>query len=210
MSDILEQTAKSPDAYLDEDKGGASWRPPSTVPRPDLMDADGGDDEFRKLIYGIFTMTVNFDRIRERMATALGLSGIQYHILMVVAELSATAPATVSVVADRLHTSGAYVTMESKKLMRRGFLDKRRNPDDGRSVILVVTKEGRDAIETFSPHLRDINDTLFDGIGPETFSQFQAIVDHMTRTSDRAIDTADRIARDHTEIGDKVTGAIWR
>jgi MarR family transcriptional regulator, organic hydroperoxide resistance regulator len=186
------------------------WRLPRTTNTEALLDADGGDADFRNMIYGIFTMTVNFDRIRERMATALGLSGIQYHILMVVAELSADMPVTVSIIAERLHTSGAYVTMESKKLIRRGFLDKQPNPDDGRSVIINLTQEGRDAIDAFAPHHQAINEELFDGIGPETFEHFRAIVDHMSRSSTRAADLAEILARDHTEIGDITVGAIWR
>jgi MarR family transcriptional regulator, organic hydroperoxide resistance regulator len=186
------------------------WQLPLTTTSDALLDGDGGDAEFRRMIYGIFTMTVNFDRIRERMATALGLSGIQYHILMVIAELSADRPVTISVIADRLHTSGAYVTMECKKLIRRGFLEKNPNPDDGRSVIVSLTDEGRTAIDAFAPHLQKINDELFDGIGPETFQQFRAIVDHMSRTSTRAADLAEILAREHTEIGDIAVGAIWR
>ena len=188
----------------------SEWTLPPSTTLDAMLDKAGGDAEFRKLIYGVFTMTVNFDRIRERMATALGLSGIQYHILMVVAELTPDEPVTVSLIADRLHTSGAYVTMESKKLMRRGFLDKRPNPDDGRSVILHLTKEGQAAIDSFTPHLQKINDELFDGMGPETFARFREIVDHMTRTSARAVDMAETVAREHTEIGDIAVGAVWR
>tara|TARA_R110002072_G_scaffold43702_25_gene122642 strand:- start:6184 stop:6774 length:591 start_codon:yes stop_codon:yes gene_type:complete len=186
------------------------WQLPPTTNRSELRDADGGDADFRRMIYGIFTMTVNFDRIRERMATALGLSGIQYHILMVVAELSTEMPVTISVIAERLHTSGTYVTMETKKLMRRGFLDKQPNPEDGRSVLISLTQEGRDAIDAFAPHLQAINDELFDGIGPETFEQFRGIVEHMSRTSTRAAELADILARDHTDIADITVGAIWR
>lgn len=186
------------------------WRLPTTTHHAALLDSNGSDADFRKLIYGIFTMTVNFDRIREHMAAALGLSGIQYHILMVVAELSADEPVTVSTVAGRLHTSGAYVTMETKKLMRRGFLDKQRNPDDGRSVIITLTDEGRTAVEDFAPYNQEINSELFDGIGPETFQQFRAIVDHMSRTSTRAAEKAEILSRNHTDIGDKAVGAIWR
>lgn len=187
-----------------------NWRLPRTTNSEALLDADGGDADFRNMIYGIFTMTVNFDRIRERMATALGLSGIQYHILMVVAELSADMPVTVSVIAERLHTSGAYVTMEIKKLIRRGFLDKQPNPDDGRSVIINLTREGCDAIDAFAPHHQAINEELFDGIGPETFGQFRAVVEHMSRNSTRAAELAEILARDHTDIGDITVGAIWR
>ncbi len=184
------------------------WQMPRTTTSAALLDREGGDADFRRLIYGIFTMTVNFDKIRERMATALGLSGIQYHILMVVAELSAEEPVTISTVADRLHTSGAYVTMETKKLMRRGFLDKYPNPADGRSVILVLTPEGRQTIEEFAPYLCEINKELFDGFRSETFEAFRNIVDHMTRTSVRASELAERIAREKMEIGDVAIGAI--
>ena len=187
-----------------------SWRLPRTINTEALLDSDGGDADFRRMIYGIFTMTVNFDRMRERMASALGLSGIQYHILMVVAELSADMPVTVSIIAERLHTSGAYITMECKKLIRQSFLDKQPNPDDGRSVIMSLTDEGRATIDAFAPHLQTINDQLFDGVGPETFQQFRAIVDHMSRTSTRAADLTEILARDHTEIGDIAVGAIWR
>ncbi|MDE0797000.1 MAG: MarR family winged helix-turn-helix transcriptional regulator [Alphaproteobacteria bacterium] len=187
-----------------------NWRLPTTTHHPALLDSNGSDADFRRMIYGIFTMTVNFDRIRECMATALGLSGIQYHILMVVAELSADLPVTVTTVAGRLHTSGAYVTMETKKLIRRGFLDKQRNPDDGRSVIITLTDEGRAAIDAFAPYHQEINSELFSDIDAETFQQFRAIVDHMSRTSTRAAEKAEILARDHTDIGDKAVGAIWR
>jgi DNA-binding MarR family transcriptional regulator len=186
------------------------WRLPPTTQNQALLDSDGGDSSFRSLIYDIFTMTVNFDRIREKMAMALGLSGIQYHILMVVAELSLDRPATISGVADRLHTSGAYVTMETKKLTRRGFLGKQPNPEDGRSVIITLTKEGRSVVDAFAPHLQAINDELFDGVGPETFRQFCAITDHMSRTSKRAADLAEILRRDHAEMGEIRVGAISR
>lgn len=202
--------AMTDEAQTVEPPPETEWRMSKTTTRAALLDAAGNDADFRQLIYGIFTMSVNFDRIRERMATALGLSGIQYHILMVVAELSPDAAVTVSVVAERLHTSGAYVTMETKKLMRRGLLDKRPNPEDGRSVVLVLTEDGREVVDGFAPYLQEINDTLFEDMGPETFARFREIVGHMMQTSARAADLAERVAREHTEIGDRAAGAIWR
>lgn len=199
-----------PGVEADVQSARDNWRLPTTTHHAALLDGNGSDADFRKMIYGIFTMTVNFDRIRETMASALGLSGIQYHILMVVAELSADAPVTVTTVAGRLHTSGAYVTMETKKLMRRGFLDKQRNPDDGRSVLITLTDEGRAAIDAFAPYHQEINSELFGGIDAETFQQFRTIVDQMSRTSTRAAEKAAILARDHTDIADIAVGAIWR
>ena len=208
MPDIQSESDLS--AIQDRNSNHGEWRLPTTTDHSALLDSNGSDADFRKMIYGIFTMSVNFDRIRDCMAAALGLSGIQYHILMVVAELCAEGPVTISIVAERLHTSGAYVTMETKKLMRRGFLDKQRNPDDGRSVIITLTNEGRAAVDDFAPYNREINGELFDGVGPETFQQFRAIVDHMSRTSARAAQKAEILSRDHSDIGDNAIGAIWR
>lgn len=204
-SDPKPATAGSADT--DAQTACDNWRLPPTTHHTALLDANGSDADFRKLIYGIFTMTVNFDRIRESMAAALGLSGIQYHIMMVVAELSVETSVTVSAVAERLHTSGAYVTMETKKLMRRGFLDKRPNPDDGRSVIITLTDEGRAAIEAFAPFQQEINSELFGAIDADTFQEFRAIVDHMSKTSTRAAEKAAILSRDHADIA---VGAIWR
>ena len=184
-----------------------AWHLPGTTSRPQFLDSDGGDTEFRRLIYGIFTMAVNFDRIRERLATSLGLSGKQYHILMVVAELAPHQPVTISTVANQLHISSAYTTMETKKLLSRGLLRKRPNPDDGRSVILELTADGRAAIEGLAPCLREINDTLFEDMGPETFRQFLGIIDHMKRTSSRAADLSDHMARRWLE---PASGAVRR
>ena len=135
---------------------------------------------------------------------------IQYHILMVIAELAPPKNVTVSQIAERLHTSGAYVTMETKKLMRQGFLDKRPNPDDGRSVLLGLTTEGRAVIDSFAPHLQAINDQLFEGMGPETFARFREIVDHMSRTSGRAADMAEVLARDDNYTRENIVSAVGR
>ena len=172
-----------------------TWRLPPSTSRSALLDAGGGDASFRRLIYDILTMSANFERIRERMAATLGLTGIQYHILMAVAEVGKGKPVTVSAIADHLHITGAYVTMETRKLARMGLVDKCRNPDDRRSVLLSLTDDGGNKLEGFAPQLREINDTLFCDIGPKTFRQFCSIVDHMRRTSDRTADLAEHLAQ---------------
>ena len=168
---------------------------PLTASRPALL-PDGTDRDLRRLVYGIFTMSVRFDRLREGMAEALGLSGIQYHILMVVAERGQSEAVTVSTVAEALHASGAYVTTETGKLVARGLLEKSRNPDDRRSVVLSLTEAGRDMVDAFGDTVREVNDTLFDGIGPESFQQFCLLIDHMVGTTERAVDLIDRRTRD--------------
>lgn len=186
---------KANDARKGSGTDDPGWAMPLTASRKALL-PDGTDRDLRRLVYGIFTMSVRFDRLRERMAEALGLSGIQYHILMVVAERGQGEAVTVSTVAETLHASGAYVTTETGKLVARGLLEKRPNPDDGRSVVLSLTGAGRQAVDGFADMVREVNDTLFDGIGPENFHQFCMLIDHMAGTTERAVDLIDRRAKD--------------
>lgn len=186
-----------------------SWTPPVTATR-DAVLPDGTDRDLRRLIYGIFTVSVRFDRLREAMADCVGLTGIQYHILMVVAEIGASeggAAVTVSTVADVLHASGAYVTTESGKLVARGLLEKHRNPADGRSVVLAPTAAGRALIDGFAPDQQAVNDTLFDGVGPETFEKFLAIIEHMVGTSGEAVEMIERLARQRRGGATQTNGA---
>lgn len=187
----------------------SNWEMPLTATRDSLL-RGGSDDALRALVYNIFTMSVRFDQLRERMSAMQGLAGIQYHVLMVVAELEGQEPVTVSAVAEKLHTTSAYVTMETGKLLRRGLIEKRKNPDDGRSVLLSLTDTGREAVDAFAPVVQEINDTLFDGIGPETFALFSDIAEHMVGTTGRAVDLADRLAKERDSDTNVTVKGIWR
>lgn len=179
-----------------------------TTTNPELI-IDGSDREFRNLVYGLLTMSAGFEQLREHIASLIGLSGIQYHVLMAVTELEAgQQPVNVTLVADTLRKSGAYVTVETGKLMRLGLLTKTPNPDDGRGVLLKVTPEGRRAIEEVAPHLRRINDLLFEGVDGDTFFAFRRIVDLMTDNTEQALVLADWIAKEKARLADRAKKAV--
>lgn len=161
-----------------------------TTSRTELLD-DGSDARLRALVYGILGVTVRFDRLRERVGELIGLSGLQFHILMVLAE-SGDGAAAVGEVARTLHVSGAYVTMESGKLARAGYVAKRTNPADRRGVRLALTAKGREAIAALAPDLREINDVLFGFLTRTQFGAFGAIVDEMLDSTERAVRVAER------------------
>jgi DNA-binding MarR family transcriptional regulator len=178
------------------ERGGRVAGPPGpadrlTTSRPELLD-DGSDARLRALVYGILGMTVRFDRLRERVGELIGLSGLQFHILMVLAESANGGTAAVGEVARTLHVSGAYVTMESGKLARAGYVAKRTNPADRRGVRLALTAKGREAIAALAPDLREINDVLFGFLTRAQFATFGTIVDGMLGSTERAVRVAER------------------
>ena len=169
---------------------GAGSAPPTTT--LDALFVDGSDREFRRFIYSLLTMSVRMDRLRERIGRLIGLNGFRYHILMIVAELDDARPVSVNAVAEVLHTSGAYVTMETGNLQRAGLLEKLPNPDDRRGVLLSLTAEGQRTIEAMAGRLRDINDVLFEGFETEDFEAFRQLVTRMLGTTSAALAVAER------------------
>jgi hypothetical protein len=64
---------------------------------------------------------------------------VQYEIFMIVRRFGAGTGISVGKVADRLHRSGAFTTIEAAKLAERGLIEKRPDPADGRKVLLAPT-----------------------------------------------------------------------
>jgi DNA-binding MarR family transcriptional regulator len=172
-----------------------------TASRPELLPG-GSDARLRALVYGILGMTARFDRLRERIGELIGLSGLQYHILMALADIDPGRGATVGEVARALHVSGAYVTMETGKLARAGLVAKRPNPADRREVRLALTPKARRTIVALAPALREINDELFGFLTREEFAAFGDIIDGMLESTERAVRVAERLRDDGHLLGD--------
>jgi DNA-binding MarR family transcriptional regulator len=163
-----------------------------TVTLPALI-AGGSDRDFRQMIYALLTVAIRFDRLRERVGHMIGLSGLQYHILMVVDDQPSARPVGVGAVAEALHVSGAYITMETAKLVRMGLLAKRTNPRDRRGVVLSLTPKGRRTVRMAVPHLRRINDRMFARMTRADFESFRRIMRTMVAGTETGIAIAEQI-----------------
>src|SRR5687768_9094398 len=91
----------------------SSERPPPTVSRAALL-VDGSDAEFRGLIHDLIAYGHRLDACRDAFAAIVGVSGVQYEILMLVSRAEGL---SVGEVAARLHRSGAFITIEANKLV---------------------------------------------------------------------------------------------
>ncbi len=161
-------------------------RPPVTVSRPELL-PDGTGSRFRQLVSDLLTISVRMLELRNHLAAEMGVTGPQYSILLTVAYLQATGGATVRAVADQLHVSGAFVTGETGKLVRRGYLAKRPNPADRRSVLLTLTRRGAALIQSVVPHIRAVNDTFFGALSARDFNDLSRMLGAMVTDSARAL-----------------------
>jgi DNA-binding MarR family transcriptional regulator len=156
---------------------------PLTVSRRALL-AGGSDGRFRELIHDLIAYGHRLDACRDAFAALIGVSGVQYEILMLASRFEGLA---VSEVALRLHRSGAFITIEANKLVQRGVLAKASDPVDGRKVLLRITGKGRALVERLAPHQRRINDVLFECLDARRFAQLRALAADLVACGDRAV-----------------------
>ena len=157
--------------------------PPPTVSRPSLL-ARGSDAQFRELIHNLIAYGHRLDACRDAFAAIIGVSGVQYEILMLVSRAEGL---SVGEVAARLHRSGAFITIEANKLVQRGILEKSADPADGRRVLLRSTAKTQQLVERLAPHQRRINDVLFECLDAKRFAQLRALATDLVACGERAV-----------------------
>src|ERR1039458_8832458 len=99
---------------------------PATATSP-ILTSGKSDHSLRKLVYDFFTVGARIEDVRRHLGNRIGITGPQYSLMMAVAELQGTDGVSVGRVAEYLHVTGTFVTSESGKLSKKGFL--RRSPD---------------------------------------------------------------------------------
>jgi MarR family transcriptional regulator, organic hydroperoxide resistance regulator len=166
-----------------------------TVTNPNCL-VDGNDIAFRHLINGLLPFAARLLSVRDGFGNLIGLTGIQYSLLASVAHLTQTETVTVNQLADHLHLSGAFVTIETGKLKKLGLVDKRSHPDDKRKMRVSVTASGSKLLIELAASQQRINDVLFEGVSKTEFKMLCSVVDRLVINGDHAtIDLEHLIAR---------------
>lgn len=178
-----------------------------TVTRSELLDEDQGDGRFRQLLYDVFAFAEGLAQARALFAGSIGLSAPQYLILIVVDQAEASAEIGVAQVAERLHLSGAFVTIEANKLVQAGLLEKHPHSVDRRRVHLTVTANARDLLTQLALVQRPVNDALFAGLSREEFEHLGATMHRLAQGAGQAIHLAHHlIAREGGAHAEAKTG----
>jgi len=134
-----------------------------------LLDPGGKTDHrFRQFLYDFSTLGASLEIVRSYLASLLRITAPQYNIAMILAN-GRGAGIGVSEVARRLHVSTTFITAEATNLESRGLIEKRRNPEDGRGVLLHLTPVGWEMVEHIGPERQLINDNLFGSLSARDF-----------------------------------------
>lgn len=160
-----------------------------TVSRPELLEG-GSDARFRHLVHDLLAFSARLESIRAQFGAYLGMTGVQYTILISVRYLQGSEGVGVKQVAEHLGLSGAFVTIETGKLIRAGMLEKRRNLKDRRRVLLTVSARAHAMLEDLAPLQRQINDAIFQSLDAGRFDALAREAAALRVNSDKAIKLA--------------------
>ena len=158
-----------------------------TVSRPELL-IEGSDRSFRQLVHDMLAFSARIQEVRSRLGSVMGLSGIQYTVLIAIAHLQTQRDEVgVTAVAEHLHLSGPFVTIEVNKLVTAGLVEKQTNADDRRRVLLTTTKRAEDALRGLTSVQRPANDALFSSLSGQDFKKLGTIASDLVKTGDDAL-----------------------
>jgi DNA-binding MarR family transcriptional regulator len=158
----------------------------NTTTRPELLD-DGSDFRFRALIYDFLAFNNRLGEIRNGLGTLIDLPGTQYSTLIAIAMLEERTSPGVSDVAEYLHVSGTFVTLEVKKLIARGLITKSPSNIDRRRVSLAATPKGMELLRELRRLQAPINDTMFANISRDDFETLSRVLPLLNAQAEEAL-----------------------
>ena len=143
---------------------------PLSISKPELLDDDGVSDlRFRQLLYDFSVLGSSLEAARAYLASLSGLTSPQYNIVMIIAQYQGTRGVNVTSVAQHLHVTTAFITLEAGRLERSGWIEKRQNPSDGRSILLRLTRKAEADVQRIAPQRLTVNDHLFGKLSRKDF-----------------------------------------
>jgi DNA-binding MarR family transcriptional regulator len=157
-----------------------------TVSREALL-VGGSDREFRALIHDALAFTSRLEAVRDGYAKIVGVTGIQYTMLVCISVLGATQSVTVKAVAEHLKLSGPFVTVEVGKLVSMGLVEKADDPSDRRKVSLSLTDEARARLAELAPTQRQVNDVHFGALTKSDFLALRRMMGELVESTDNAL-----------------------
>ncbi|HWG71624.1 MAG TPA: MarR family winged helix-turn-helix transcriptional regulator [Steroidobacteraceae bacterium] len=161
----------------------------ATISRSQLM-VSGSDGAFRQFVHDMLAFSARLQAVRDQLGGLIGLSGTQYTVLIAIAHLSGMGGKIgVNKVAEHLHFSGAFMTIEVNKLVASELVKKQTDSEDRRRVVLRITSKARALLNELAPVQRPANDRLFGCLSSSDFARIRKLISKMVDTADDVLRT---------------------
>jgi MarR family transcriptional regulator, organic hydroperoxide resistance regulator len=154
--------------------------------RAEIQD-DDHSEIFRQFVHNSMAFATRMQAIRKAFGRAIGLSGTQYTILTAILRRERKGGVGLNYIAERLHFTPAFATIEVNKLAAAGLVTKKENPDDRRRVLLSLTPQARELLRSLKPVQDPANGILFEGLSPDDFETMRDKMLQLVNNTTRAL-----------------------
>lgn len=169
---------------------------PLTATREALLDTANSDETFRQLINDLLAFSAKLETIRAGFGKLVDLTGVEYTMIVTIGHLETSGPVFVNALADHMHLSGAFVTLQTNKLAKKGLLKKVKDPEDGRRVMLQLTKKSLAMLDKLADHQCRVNDVMFGSLNSRDFQKLAGIIGRLVGDSDKAVALVDYMGKE--------------
>lgn len=132
-------------------------------------------DEFLPYRLSIASNAVS-DAIATAYRTLFGLRIPEWRLVAVIAEDGAMSQ---QALCGRTRMDKVTVSRAAIALVERGLVEREANPDDQRSHLLKLSREGWALYEQVSPKALELEQRIFAGIDPDELARFSAMLDRL-------------------------------
>jgi len=143
-------------------------------------------DFIRRLGWEIASISSYLDELRHFWAKALGISGPQWRIILVLAEIDDGAGVSVNTVSKMLHVDSSFVTTQSKLLEKSGFISRKASMEDGRIVKLSLTDETWKHLANVASPQEKLNEFISAEFGPRELEELITRLGSLKRRLEKA------------------------
>ena len=147
------------------------------------------------MVHHALAFSARLEALRAGYANVLGLSGVEYTILISIAHLQDERSVGVSAIAEHLMLAGPFVTSEVNKLVEKKLVNKSTNPKDKRRVILTITAYGKRKLEELAPLQQQVNSIHFGPITKKEFDMLHRIFADLAHSTDDALSLLAHLAQ---------------
>ena len=140
----------------------------------------------RRLDCDIISISASLEELHDFWARALGISGPQWRIILVLADIDEGNGVSVNAVSKILHVASSFVTKQSKLLERHGFICRTASCEDGRIVNMSLTEHTWARLARLGSQQEALNKFILADFAPHDLEELTSRLGSLKKKLERA------------------------
>lgn len=130
----------------------------------------------RDFVWHVIEIHSQLEDIHASWAKLLGITEPQWLILMAIVELDEGKGVAGIDIANKIGVHPAFITLQTKRLEKGGFISRRAATDDARFVLMSLTERATREVDRLSKKRLALNSTMFNEIDEKSLAELNGLL----------------------------------